>query len=68
MPRRSRRVPCGGRSNPNHQGNIFDHMFVAYEYRQRRARVSWASGRAGNCHSDNSDYLMGADGVAQDLG
>ena len=57
-------VAVGGRSTPNHQGNIFDHMFITYEF-PNNVRAFMGQRQVSNCHSENSDYLMGADGFAQ---
>ncbi len=54
-------VAVGGRQVPNNQGNIFDHMFVVYDY-ENGARVFLGQRQVANCHSDNSDYLMGTEG------
>src|SRR6266542_6256480 len=53
----------GGRQTPNHEGNIYDHIEVNYE---------WANGVRGflgqrqipNCHSETKDYILGAKGSA----
>lgn len=57
-------VAVGGRMVPNNQGNIFDHMFVVYEY-PNDVRAFLGQRQVANCFSENSDYLMGADGVAK---
>lgn len=57
-------VAVGGRQTPNHQGNIFDHMFVVYEYPEE-ARAFVGQRQVGNTYSDNSDYLMGAAGFGK---
>ena len=57
-------VAVGGRQTPNNEGNIFDHMFVAYEWPDD-VRVFLGQRQIGNTYSDNSDYLMGSDGVAR---
>jgi predicted dehydrogenase len=57
-------VAVGGRGVPNNQGNIFDHMFVVYEYADD-VRAFLGQRQVANCYSENSDYLMGADGVAK---
>ncbi len=52
----------GGRQTPNHEGNIYDHIEVNYE---------WASGIRGflaqrqipGCHSETKDYIIGAKGT-----
>lgn len=60
-------VAVGGRQTPNHQGNIFDHMFVVYEYPDD-VRVFLGQRQIGNCYSDNSDYLMGSAGFGKIAG
>ncbi|PYI81143.1 MAG: oxidoreductase [Verrucomicrobia bacterium] len=57
-------VAVGGRGTPNHQGNIFDHMFVVYEY-PNDVRAFVGQRQVGNTYSENSDYLMGADGIGK---
>lgn len=57
-------VAVGGRQTPNNQGNIYDHMFVVYEW-ENDVRAFMGQRQIGNCHSDNSDYLMGAEGTAR---
>ncbi|HSU55116.1 MAG TPA: Gfo/Idh/MocA family oxidoreductase [Candidatus Dormibacteraeota bacterium] len=44
-------------------GNIFDHFSVVYEY-ANGARGFHFSRQQPGCFSDNSDYIMGSDGVA----
>jgi len=57
-------VAVGGRQTPNHQGNIFDHMFVVYEYPEE-ARAFVGQRQVGNTYTENSDYLMGAAGFGK---
>ena len=57
-------VAVGGRQTPNNQGNIFDHMFVVYEFPDD-VRVFMGQRQVGNTYSDNSDYLMGAAGFGK---
>jgi predicted dehydrogenase len=54
-------VGTGGRVNPNHEGNIFDHIDVFYEW-PNGARATMAQRQINGCKSDNSDYLAGAKG------
>lgn len=54
-------VGNGGRQTPNNEGNIFDHIDVFYEY-PNGVRAFMGQRQIGNCHSDNSDYLIGASG------
>lgn len=55
-------VGNGGRQIPNHEGNIFDHIDVFYEY-PNGVRAFMAQRQTANCYSDNSDYLMGSLGT-----
>jgi predicted dehydrogenase len=57
-------VAVGGRQAPNNQGNIFDHMFVVYEFPDD-VRAFMGQRQVGNCHTDNSDYLIGSAGVGK---
>jgi len=57
-------VAVGGRQTPNNQGNIFDHMFVVYEFPDE-VRGFMGQRQVGNTYSDNSDYLMGAAGFGK---
>jgi predicted dehydrogenase len=57
-------LAVGGRQTPNHEGNIFDHMFVVYEF-ANDVRGFLGQKQIGNGYSDNSDYLMGSDGVGK---
>jgi myo-inositol 2-dehydrogenase/D-chiro-inositol 1-dehydrogenase len=55
-------VATGGRQFPNNEGNIFDHIDVFYEFPDG-VRAFMAQRQIRGCYSDNSDYLMGSDGV-----
>jgi len=55
-------VATGGRQFPNNEGNIFDHIDVFYEYPDG-VRAFMAQRQILNCYGDNSDYLMGSDGM-----
>jgi predicted dehydrogenase len=57
-------VAVGGRGTPNNQGNIFDHMFVVYEY-ANDVRAFVGQRQVANCFSENSDYLTGSKGIAK---
>jgi myo-inositol 2-dehydrogenase / D-chiro-inositol 1-dehydrogenase len=57
-------VAVGGRQTPNNQGNIFDHMFVVYEFPDD-VRAFVGQRQVGNTHTDNSDYLMGSAGFGK---
>jgi len=57
-------VAVGGRGTPNNQGNIFDHMFVVYEWPDD-VRAFVGQRQVANTFSENSDYLMGSAGVAK---
>jgi myo-inositol 2-dehydrogenase / D-chiro-inositol 1-dehydrogenase len=58
-----RAVGTGGRQIPNNEGNIYDHIDVFYEY-ENGVRAFMAQRQISGCHNDNSDYLMGATGLA----
>lgn len=60
-------VAVGGRNNPNNQGNIFDHMSITYEF-ENDVRAFMGQRQVANCHSDNSDYLMGELGFGKIAG
>src|SRR5690349_19841890 len=57
-------VAVGGRQTPNHEGNIFDYMFVVYEYPDD-VRAFVGQRPVANTYSENADYLMGSDGVGR---
>jgi len=57
-----RAVANGGRQIPNHEGSIFDHIDVFYEY-EGGARAFMAQRQIAGCYSDNSDYLLGSTGT-----
>ncbi|MCX6905009.1 MAG: Gfo/Idh/MocA family oxidoreductase, partial [Verrucomicrobia bacterium] len=52
----------GGRVVPNQEGNIFDHIDVFYEW-DNGLRATMAQRQISNCHSDNSDYIVGSKGI-----
>jgi len=55
-------VATGGRQFPNHEGNIFDHIDVFYEFPDG-VRAFMAQRQISGCYGENSDYLMCADGT-----
>lgn len=57
-------VATGGRNTPNNEGNIFDHMFITYEF-ENDVRAFMGQRQIDNCHDENSDYLLGADGFGK---
>jgi predicted dehydrogenase len=57
-------VAVGGRQTPNNQGDIFDHMFVVYEFPDDM-RGFVGQRQIANCYSDNSDYLLGSAGFGK---
>jgi predicted dehydrogenase len=57
-------VAVGGRQAPNNEGNIFDHMFVVYEWPED-IRAFVGQRQVGNAYSDNSDYLIGSEGFGR---
>ncbi len=54
-------VAVGGRQTPNNQGDIYDHMFVVYEYPDD-VRAFVGQRQIAHTYSENSDYLMGSAG------
>lgn len=60
-------VAVGGRQTPNHQGNIFDHMFVTYEFPDD-LRVFVGQRQIAHTYSDVSDCVMGSAGVGKITG
>ena len=57
-------VAVGGRQTPNNQGNIFDHMFVVYEFPDD-VRGFLGQKQIGGTYADNSDYLIGSEGFGK---
>ncbi len=57
-------VAVGGRQVPNNQGNIYEHMFVVYEFPDE-VRAFLGQRQMGNTFTENSDYLMGSAGVGK---
>lgn len=57
-------VAVGGRQTPNYEGNIFDHMFVAYEF-DKDVHAFLGQRQIGYTYTENADYLMGSDGVGK---
>ena len=57
-------VAVGGRQTPNNQGNIFDHMFVVYEF-PKDVRGFVGQRQVADTYSENSDYLMGSEGFGK---
>ena len=57
-------VAVGGRQTPNNQGDIFDHMFVVYEFPDD-VRGFVGQRQIANCYSENSDYILGSAGFGK---
>lgn len=53
----------GGRQIPNHEGNIWDHISVNYEW-ENGARAFMAQRQTTGCHNENNDYILGTKGSA----
>src|SRR5437762_9197118 len=51
----------GGRQTPNHDGNIYDHIEVNYEWADG-VRGFMAQRQIPGCHSETKDYILGAKG------
>ncbi len=55
-------VAVGGRQSSGYGGNIFDHMFVVYDF-GNDLRAFVAQRQINGCYTDNSDYLFGSEGM-----
>jgi len=55
-------VAVGGRQIPNHEGNIFDHFEVNYEY-ANEARAFMGCRQQTGCYNQNADYILGTKGT-----
>jgi len=53
----------GGRMTPNHEGNIYDHIEVNYEW-SSGVRAFMAQRQITGCHGENRDYIYGSKGNA----
>jgi hypothetical protein len=51
----------GGRQTPNHEGNIYDHIEVNYEW-ANGVRGFMAQRQIPGCHSETNDHIIGAKG------
>jgi predicted dehydrogenase len=60
-------VAVGGRNSPNHEGNIYDHMFITYEF-ENEVRAFMGQRQVAGAFSENSDYLMGELGFGKIAG
>lgn len=54
-------VANGGRTRPNHKGNIFDHFSVVYEYPNGVLGLL-SSRQIPSCFNENADYIVGENG------
>ncbi len=54
-------VALGGRQIPAHDGNIFDHFSVNYEY-PGGVRAFMGCRQITGCHRENADYILGTKG------
>ena len=52
----------GGRQTPNHEGNIYDHIEVNYEW-ANGVRGFMAQRQIAGCHSETKDYITGTKGI-----
>jgi predicted dehydrogenase len=52
----------GGRQTPNHDGNIYDHIEVNYEWADG-VRGFMAQRQIPGCHSETKDYITGSKGI-----
>jgi len=53
----------GGRMTPNHEGNIYDHLEVNYQW-ENGALGFLAQRQIPGCYGENSDYILGTKGNA----
>ncbi len=53
----------GGRQTPNHDGNIYDHIEVNYEF-ANGVRGFVVHRQIPNCHGETRDYILGSNGNA----
>jgi predicted dehydrogenase len=53
----------GGRQTPNHEGNIWDHIEVNYEW-AKGVRGFLAQRQITGCHGENRDHIIGSKGAA----
>lgn len=51
----------GGRQTPNHEGNIYDHIEVNYEF-ANGVRGFVVHRQIPNCYGENRDYILGSKG------
>jgi predicted dehydrogenase len=56
-------VAVGGRANPAHGGNIFDHFAVNYVWPSGQ-RASVVNRQSEGCYNENADYILGSKGQA----
>jgi predicted dehydrogenase len=52
----------GGRQTPNHDGNIYDHIEVNYEW-ANGVRGFMAQRQIAGCHSETKDYITSTKGI-----
>jgi predicted dehydrogenase len=57
-------VAVGGRQTSNHEGNIYDHIFVVYDF-PNDVRAFMGQRQVNNCYSEVSDTILGTEGMAQ---
>ncbi len=56
-------VAVGGRQIPNHEGNIYDHIQVNYEF-ENGVRAFMGQRQTTGCHNQTADYIIGTKGTA----
>lgn len=57
-------VAVGGRQTKNNEGNIYDHMFVVYDF-PGEVQAFLGQRQISNCHAENSDCIMGTEGIGK---
>ena len=60
-------VAVGGRQTKNNEGNIYDHMFVVYDYPDD-VQAFLGQRQISNCQAENSDCIMGTAGIGKITG
>ena len=57
-------VAVGGRQIPNHEGNIYDHFEINYEWTEG-TRAFMGCRQIAGCWNQNADYILGTRGTGQ---
>ena len=57
-------VAVGGRQQPNHSGNIYDHIEANYLF-ENGVRAFLGCRQQTGCYGENNDYILGSEGRAE---